>query len=60
MKTHLRVLLMHALVSGALCSHALAYSPDAATALHLMKQQDNISIRQLFRQTEIKFGVSIA
>lgn len=63
MKKHLRVLLMHTLASGALCSQALAEKP--ATAINYRSaasyiQQDEIPLKQLFRQTETKFGVSIA
>ena len=63
MKQHLRVLLMHTLASGALCSQALAEKPVTATnhlSAAIYIQQDEIPLKQLFRQTETKFGVSIA
>jgi TonB-dependent starch-binding outer membrane protein SusC len=48
MNKHLRVLLMHAIALCMLLPCALA------------KQQEEVLLKQLFRQTEVKFGVSIA
>lgn len=58
MRKHLRVLLTHALALSVLCPVTLTGKPASITLLK--EQQEEISIKQLFRQTEIKFGVSIA
>src|SRR3954451_3406158 len=57
MNKHLRVLLLHII---ALCGLSPCAIAIPASVLHPQEQQEEILLKQLFRQTEVKFGVSIA
>lgn len=61
MNKHLRVLLMHTIALSVLSPCALATQPlSAKTMRPSLEQQEEVLLKQLFRQTEMKFGVSIA
>src|SRR6187402_3965271 len=61
MNKHLRVLLMHTIALSVLSPCALATLPLSAHPTRpSLEQQEEVLLKQLFRQTEVKFGVSIA